>query len=229
MNHQQAIVSTAFIPNWLRNPGIYKALILVFYFVGTIGFMLPQTQPLFIQLTKWALVFNVLLLAVFHRGTLTIKGMILFTGIFLLSFFVEVAGVQTGLIFGQYHYGTGLGIKVFDTPLLIGINWLMLTYAFVGLTDFLPISRVMKTLIGALGMLLYDLVLEQLAAPLEMWYWEGHSIPLRNYLAWFVLAFIFQGALHLFRIKIRNPLIISTLIAQFFFFISLFIHQLLAS
>jgi uncharacterized membrane protein len=228
MNQHKHIFRLASMDYWQQNPFAVKVLILVFYLVGVIGFVIPQSNPLFIQLIKWALLFNVLLLVLFHQSAVTAKTLILFLFILMSSFFVEVAGVRTGLIFGHYHYGTGLGIKVLETPLLIGVNWLMLTYVFVAATDRLQISRLMKTIIGAAGMLLYDIILEQLAAPLQMWYWAGQSIPLKNYLAWFVLALIFQGVLHLFKVKIRNPLIISTLIAQFFFFIALFVHQLIA-
>lgn len=229
MNQLKQLSKPDFMAYWLQNPSITKGLILVFYLVGALGFMLPQSQQLFVQLTKWALVLNTLLLVLFHQSTIHTKGLLLLLFILIGSFFVEVAGVQSGLIFGQYRYGSGLGIKVLETPLLIGINWLMLTYVFVGATDQLPLNRMLKTFIGALGMLLYDLVLEQLAAPLEMWYWDGPGIPHQNYLAWFVLAFIFQGSLHFFSIKIKNPLIISTLVAQFFFFITLFIYHLIAT
>ena len=57
------------------------------------------------------------------------KQMLAFFLIFLLGFVVEVVGVQTGLIFGSYSYGATLGVKLFDTPLLIGLNWIFVSYS----------------------------------------------------------------------------------------------------
>jgi hypothetical protein len=48
--------------------------------------------------------------------------------VYLIGMIVELIGVNTGLLFGAYHYGENLGIKVFGVPLLIGINWVVLTF-----------------------------------------------------------------------------------------------------
>ena len=40
----------------------------------------------------------------------------------------EILGVNYGLIFGDYIYLDNLGYKVFGVPVIIGVNWIILTY-----------------------------------------------------------------------------------------------------
>jgi putative membrane protein len=47
------------------------------------------------------------------------------------GFFIEAIGVNTGLIFGNYVYKTTLGWKFLETPLIIGVNWILLTCSVV--------------------------------------------------------------------------------------------------
>ena len=46
---------------------------------------------------------------------------------FLTGMITEILGVQLGWIFGDYQYGEALGYKLFGVPLLIGVNWTLLT------------------------------------------------------------------------------------------------------
>ena len=45
---------------------------------------------------------------------------------FLIVFGVEVTGVHIGKLFGYYQYRTALSLKLFEVPLIIGINWFLL-------------------------------------------------------------------------------------------------------
>jgi bisanhydrobacterioruberin hydratase len=201
--------------------------ILIFYLVGLAGFMIPATQDIFICLTKWALLLNFILLMWFHEAAVNRKTLAVFGFIILAGIAVEIIGVRTGLIFGSYTYGGGLGIKVFDTPLLIGINWLMLTYCFASFLQPLKMPAVLKVFPAAAGMVVYDLVMEQTAPMLQMWTWEGGNIPLRNYLAWFVTALIFQSLMMGSRIILKNKLAVIILLCQFAFFFILMIYKIL--
>ena len=71
-------------------------------------------------------------------------------------------------------------------------------------------------------MLVYDIILEQLAPVLDMWHWENFRVPLQNYLAWFILALIFHSAIKFLGIQIRNKLALIMLICQSGFFLSLY-------
>lgn len=200
--------------------------LLIFYLVGLAGFMIPATQDVFICLTKWALLLNFILLMWFHEAAVRPGTFAVFAFIILAGIAIEIIGVKTGLIFGNYTYGDGLGIKVFDTPLLIGINWLMLTYCFASIIQPLKMPAVLKIFPAAAGMVAYDLVMEQTAPMLQMWTWEGGTIPLRNYLAWFATALIFQSLIMGSRINLKNKLAVIILLCQFAFFFILMIYKL---
>jgi putative membrane protein len=207
--------------------GEVKKFLLIFYIVGLIGFVLPWTSALFIILTKWALLLNLGLLMRFHPFQANQRSLLVYIGIFVMGFMVELVGVNTGLIFGQYEYGDGLGIKFFNTPLLIGVNWLVLSYCWVAVLASVKIPAYVKALIGAGGMLVYDVVMEQSASVLDMWYWHSNMIPLQNYVAWFVIALAFQAVFYTFRVTHYNPLAKMVLVCQFLFFSGLIIVQLL--
>ena len=93
-----------------------------FYFVGIVGLLLPLTNALFLQLTPFALALSSLALVIFYDEKISKKAILVFAGIYATSFVIEAIGVNTGLIFGNYIYGNGLGTKLFNTPLIIGFK-----------------------------------------------------------------------------------------------------------
>ena len=199
-----------------------KIILAVFYFVGVIGIIVPVTSSFFLDLIPYALLLSFILLVIFHDPKTDSKTLIVFSGIYLFSFFVEVIGVNSGFIFGEYRYGNNLGIKFFNTPLIIGINWLFLVYITSSVTEKLKIPGILRIITASAIMLVYDIILEQVASSLDMWYWENDRIPLQNYLAWFILALIYHSAIKFLGIQIRNKLALIMLICQFGFFLSLY-------
>jgi putative membrane protein len=139
----------------------------------------------------------------------------------LLGFFIEVIGVSTLLIFGHYWYGNGLGFKFLNTPLLIGVNWFFLVYCSAIIIDKFPVHYGFKIILAALLMLLYDIILEQVAPSIDMWHWNGNVVPLQNYFAWFIIAGFFQGLLKWSGIKIQNQIAGTIFVCQALFFLSL--------
>ena len=128
-------------------------------------------------------------------------------------------GVKTGKIFGVYYYGDSLGPKLWEVPLTIGFNWLILTYTTASLSDKFKIPLSFKILLGALMMLALDLILELAAASMDMWYWPNNEVvPLSNYLVWFGLAVLFHIILRIGRIRTENVLAIPIFICQFLLF-----------
>ncbi|MCK3684136.1 carotenoid biosynthesis protein [Maribellus sp. YY47] len=192
----------------------------VFYTVGIIGLSMAATRPLFIGLTPLALLLSSFAVMLFHRDH-RLKVWLIFVLIYLLGLSVEMTGVQSGLIFGNYKYGNGLGWKVFETPLIIGLNWLLLVYAATSLSSRLKIARIFQVLIAAFILLAYDLILEQIAPKLDMWSWDNDIIPLQNYLAWFALAFAFSVLLVYSKTQVNNKLAPVVLLCQFLFFVVL--------
>lgn len=195
--------------------------LVIFYLVGIAGFINPSTRQFFSRLTPLALMLSAGFLIWFHRPKFTLKMGGIFAFIFIFSFLVEAIGVKTGLIFGEYIYGKGLGIKVLETPLMIGLNWLMLVYCTKIIAESIFASKTLSLFFAPLLMVIYDLVLEQAAPLLGMWSWAGGKIPLQNYISWFLLAFLFHLLLQKTRIKFSNQLAAPVFVIQFMFFVIL--------
>lgn len=194
----------------------------IFYLVGIIGMLLPLTFPLFIKLIPLALLLSSVALVFFHSPFNT-KTLVLFILIYLIGFFIESFGVNTGLIFGDYFYGESLGLKAFKTPLIIGLNWLLLIYITASILENTNWSTPVKVILASSIMLGYDLIIEQIAPRLQMWYWQNEQVPLKNYLAWFFIALFFHTLIRVFGVKIKNKLAPVILVCQILFFLILLI------
>lgn len=205
-----------------KNIKIVSLILIVFYSVGIIGITIPASSTLFISLTPIALILSALLLIIFHTK-FDINSIVTFVLIYVLGFISEERGVNTGLIFGNYVYGETLGLKLNNTPVIIGLNWLMMTYLTASVVENFKTNAVIKILSASVLMLVYDLVLEQLAPTLAMWSWKGDTIPMQNYVAWFILAIIFQSLLKVRKINVTNKLSPIVLAVQFLFFLILLV------
>jgi putative membrane protein len=200
-----------------------KRFLVWFYVIGVAGMLIPVTSAFFIRLTPLALLMNFGLLLLHHESKFSAKTILIFILILLFGFFIEIAGVQTGIIFGEYSYGQGLGWKLWDTPLIIGLNWLLLVYTTATITQKIKTNNFLRIALGAGMMLIYDFIMEQVAPKMDMWTWLGGSVPNENYLAWFVIAAVFHAMIQFTDIQIKNKLSETILMAQFVFFILLFI------
>lgn len=195
-------------------------LLMLFYFVGLIGFNIPQTSRIFYMLTPLTLLLSLSLLFYFH-APYNIKFFLIALFIAFAGFFIEVIGVQSGLVFGSYGYGETLGIKVLDTPLMIGLNWLMLSYCTYVFSQRIGANIWLRSLLGAFLMTVYDIVLEPVAIHTGMWTWENGEIPLQNYMAWFVFSLFFHIILNIFKVRIENKIASPLFKIQFVFFMIL--------
>lgn len=54
--------------------------------------------------------------------------MVLFALTFLISWAYEQVGVETGFIYGRYHYTDALGTKLGHVPIIIPVAWFMMIY-----------------------------------------------------------------------------------------------------
>ncbi len=205
----------------MRNRVRYaKWLIVIVYLVGLLGLSLPFSREVFIDLTPLNLLFGAVLLTLFHEKFRS-NQFVVFLIVFVASFFVELIGVQSGLIFGGYHYGAALGLKIGETPVLIGLNWLMLIYMVYHLLQDWKISILLKSFVGAFIMLAYDLLLEPVAPKLDFWYWLNGSIPLQNYIAWWLISFVFFMIWNTTGIRYQNRIAGTLLSTQLAFFLLL--------
>jgi putative membrane protein len=197
---------------------------IVFFVVGFFGIILPVSHHLFMKLFPVALLLSFFAILLFHQAPYDVKTVIALVLIGISGYFIEVAGVNTHLIFGNYNYGNSLGTQLFNTPLLIGINWVILTFASCSITEKLSIPVSLKIISAALVMLLYDVILEHIAPDLNMWYWAGNVVPYQNFLAWFLIAVIFQSFIKMMGIMTRNHIASTILLCQALFFLSLILY-----
>ena len=194
-----------------------KLFIMFFFAVGVVAIYIPYSSAFFISLTPFALLLSLFFLLVFHKK-FDLKHLWVFLTIFIIGFLVEMIGTNTGLIFGFYKYGPTLGISLWNTPLMIGLNWVMVIYLTASIIRKLKLSKPLTVLIASILTVGYDLVLEQVAPKMMMWTWKGDTIPIKNYVAWFVLSLIFHSLVQYTNIKTKNKLAFVIFATQLMFF-----------
>ena len=119
--------------------------------------------------------------------------------IFFIGMMSEILGVNYGLIFGDYVYLDNLGVKILGVPVLIGVNWIILTYITGSLSSFIFKNKYVSILMGAILMIALDLLIEPVAPLLGFWIFDLPEVPLQNYVGWFVIGLITQV---IFQLKI---------------------------
>jgi putative membrane protein len=206
---------------FVRQIKYVKIFFAIFYSVGIFGIIIPSTHDLFITLIPFALILSFAGIMTFHEGLVETKSILVPLSIFLLGYFVEVIGVNTGLIFGNYSYGEGLGLKLYSTPLLIGLNWAFLVYCTASIVDQIKTPIIIKIIAASGLMVIYDIVLEQIAPKIDMWKWENSSVPIQNYISWFLIAIVFHTLVKISKIKLKNKMAAMIFICQAAFFIIL--------
>lgn len=191
--------------------------LLLCYFSGLIGISLAEYQNLFLPLTP----FNLLLtLIVFYKVNKDFSTRFLFLSclIFLIGFCVEAIGVATGVLFGSYAYGNLFGFKVFETPVIIGVNWLFLALSAYGVVQYFSKKAFYLILFPPLIMTALDFLVEPVAMELGFWHWENDIIPFQNYVMWFATSLIIHGLIYFFRPKIDTKISFIVLAIQILFF-----------
>ena len=192
------------------------------FFVGIVGYVFKATRPLMRALTP-----AVLFLTAAYALARTYYGLERRKrGVFaawclavtVTTIFLEILGVRYGLFFGQYKYGTVLGPGVMGVPLIIGINWLIVVMGAAVLAGRYT-GRILFIAAGAgLIAFLFDFVLEPAAISLGFWDWEG-SIPVKNYVSWFSITFVFSAAAGLLKLDMPGKWSRDLLLAQSAFFV----------
>jgi len=205
-------------------------ILLWVYGVGLAGMLLPFTRNLFILITPLNLLFAAAFL--FWRNRPDKKVIVTGIFIFITAYLIEAAGVNTGRIFGTYSYGRALGPALWNTPLIIGLNWFVLIYCTNAIARQLwglrqHGSNSMKpgwagaafiVITGSLLMVLYDLLLEPAAMRLDMWSWDGGSIPFKNFIAWFGISLVYHLIYRLWGEGELNGRAMPLFITQLLFF-----------
>lgn len=202
------------IPTYLR-----YFLILV-YVSGSIGFVV--NPGFFSPFTPYTLLLTCLVYLL-HQPLDDWKFTFSFLVIALIGYIIEVVGVQTGLVFGAYAYGAGLGHKFIEVPLIISFNWaLLITSGVITASRFFTNKHVVL-LVSAVLVTAIDLLIEQVAFKLDFWYFESGLPGWNNYIGWLVVSYISPYFVYAHIIKGNRSIALLMLLLQVLFFATLFL------
>ena len=202
----------------LDNKELRNFSIFIVWLINISGFfgILSDQKEFFLSSSPYVLTMTLFLLVI--NNSTDKKFLIKLFLIFLLGLTVEIIGVNFSIFFGDYQYGDNLGIKIFDVPIVIGFNWVLLiilTGNFVH--KIFPKSIILKILVGSVIMILLDLLIEISAPMLGYWEFAIHPVPFSNYLWWFIFSVIFDL---IYQSDTNKEFIVSTniLVIHFLFF-----------
>jgi putative membrane protein len=197
---------------------VFLSLVIIFSTFGVIFHLIPNTRGFLVNIMTEPLLFivNISLILWFlitnnkDKNILPMIGWLIIT--FVITLLLEIIGAATGLIFGEYSYGSVFNIKLFDVPIIIGFNWVVLILSGGMIVDnFIQSLNPLKNLennfldffqillvsfLNALLLGFFDWVLEPVAIFLDYWRWGNlpanqQIVPVQNYLAWMIIAFFF--------------------------------------
>jgi uncharacterized membrane protein len=183
----------------------------------------PLLEPLFPELPRipggiGVKTLFMMLFSIFHAAyVLGWRHTLLFFGITVaVSWSYEHVGVETGLIYGAYHYTNALGLKLGHVPIIIPIAWFMMIYPSYIIANLIGSGRQMMMMgdkknnnnhqitlvqilwlsfLSAVMMTAWDLVVDPyLSGPTERaWIWEDggqyFGVPLHNFGGWLLTTF----------------------------------------
>jgi putative membrane protein len=125
----------------------------------------------------------------------------------LIAFTMEFIGVKTGFPFGKYSYTKTLEPGILGVPVAISLSWFSVAVNSYLVSRFFLIESKVQYILLASGFIILgiDILLEPFATDVNgYWAWAGGSVPLQNYLSWFMLGILFSALLEQFAIWNRN-------------------------
>ncbi len=223
----------------LSNPAFSKYNIatfiaLLFHVSGCIG-MFTSSKGWFIANTPLNLII-VFVLVIWTQKQRKLAFYLFIAIAFITGMVTEMIGVNTGLLFGNYEYGSVLGPKINKVPWLIGINWFIVVYCsgvvmeysrvwiqkkFYSEGETLSKGIVFLSLVMDAAFLttFFDWVMEPVAVQLGFWSWLGDgTIPFKNYFCWFIISALLLVVFKLLRFHKHNQFAVHLLIIQLLFF-----------
>lgn len=219
----------------MKTYGLYLStgIALLFHFSGYLG-MQSEHRDWFIAMTPFTLLLMTVLVVLNEKNA--DRRFWWFAVLAAMTGFVtELIGVNTGILFGDYAYGTAMGVKWQGVPLLIGIQWFTTVYGAAQVTIWVfnrfgfeeNNSMLLKTgmvITGAAITTWFDWILEPAAIQLGYWNWIPDGvIPVFNYICWFVISALILLPYFLVKktFRISNIFAILLLVVESIFFILL--------
>jgi bisanhydrobacterioruberin hydratase len=177
--------------------------LIVLYVVQIVGLLIPRTSHLFRLIMPVLILISLTILLAFHKPWDRLH-ILFFSGVVVLTFLIEAFGANTGILFGEFIYGDSLSFKIFNTPIVIGFYWLLITYSALQLIRSVPGLRRYAPVLAGVLMLFFDFMLERVAMKTGMWIWIFNDIPWKNYAMWFVVSAAIASLFELLEIKTES-------------------------
>lgn len=207
-------------PKYIKN--LYAVIFIYLYFIaGIIWHSWSLTRSLMLQITPYGLFFVSILVLYpcIKEKRKNLLTWIIMT--YLITFILEIIGVKTGIIFGEYSYGFVLGPKIFGVPFIIGLNWVVVILGAIIISKMFFKNFLLSAIIAGLLAVIFDLALEPVAFKFGYWFWQWNIIPLQNYIAWFVISFLSAVFFNFLNVELKSTLPKHYFYAQAIFFIGL--------
>lgn len=201
------------------NPVFLKRFLIVLYASGLIGMHVPAVSATFISLVPLTLWFTGFI-CFWYFPKPSIQAYILLAAIAVAAWMLEVAGVRTGQIFGEYAYGRTLGYQVIHVPITIGINWILLVMVTGAVVAEWNVGgKIGRAALGAGLMTALDVLIEPVAVHFDFWQWNNNNIPVQNFIAWWVASFFFHWVYISADLPAKSSLFRLIAALQFLFFL----------
>ncbi|MFZ9589500.1 MAG: carotenoid biosynthesis protein [Chitinophagaceae bacterium] len=217
----QSFLPSYFLPRWSLRLSVF--LLLLVHISGAIGIAFFNRE-FFVGYTPLNLLLMFILL-LWNENELLPSLFKAFLIAYGAGLFTEIIGVNTGILFGSYHYGDVFGEKIIGVPLLIGLNWFCIVYAAYQVVMLLQkswqLNKVGIASITAVLATIFDWIMEPVAIKLGFWQWHTTHIPFLNYACWFGISFIIALFFQRTGVKKSNLFAVYLFITQFLFFLFL--------
>jgi putative membrane protein len=213
---------------------IATIIAIIFHLVGLIGILGFKSNLIIVSSPlNLLLMFGLIL---YTQNTRNVSFYVFLLTCFIFGIIIEIIGTNTGILFGDYTYGTTLGPKIFNVPFIIGINWFtvmfccgsamhMMMFKLVKKIDAdevikKPILKTISVIVdGATLALIFDWLMEPVAIHLGYWSWGGTGeIPIFNYACWFIFSMLFLLVFHFCNFDKQNKFALHLLLIQIMFF-----------
>lgn len=215
----------------------------VFHIVGAVGIVFTSYSSWFIQSTWLNLIVTTTLLIItqisleFNTKKALIHFFLFVASASVIGFLSEVIGVNTSLLFGNYSYGNNMGIKLCNVPLIIGLQWFTTIYCCGSIMSFVEnwAAKKIEQMEGNQGgkkiynsiffiidasilAVSFDYFLEPAAIKLNYWQWVNGTIPVFNYISWFIISAVILILFKLLSFNKLNVFALHLFIIQSLFF-----------
>lgn len=194
----------------------YLPLIIAFFHLIGVGIFLTLGKA---PALSWVTIALTAIL-VFIKEPSIKKAVLPFSVILVFGYLVEVIGVQTGYLFGSYHYIESMGPQLFGTPFVIGFCWYAVVVGGASISKYIPGSIWARAILTGFLTVILDIALEGAATNYDLWQWEGGIIPFYNYFCWFLFSTLF-AVLYLKVVKEQNKLAVWVYLIWLIFFVIL--------